>query len=77
MTPPRDWDEGAGWADGPEGLAQLGMKSLCLSCIHREPHAWTCAAFPDGIPNEIIGGRVPHTSPYPGDHGIRYEPLSE
>jgi hypothetical protein len=32
-----------------------------------------CVAFPDGIPDEIAYGSNPHTTPYPGDHGIRYE----
>ena len=33
-----------------------------------------CEAFPDGIPDEIAYGDNPHTSPFPGDHGIRFEP---
>lgn len=32
-----------------------------------------CKAFPYGIPNEIAYGDNPHTTPYPGDHGIQYE----
>lgn len=32
-----------------------------------------CLAFPEGIPDEIAYGDNPHTAPYPGDHGIRYE----
>jgi len=32
-----------------------------------------CKAFPDGIPDVIAYGDDPHTSPYPGDNGIRYE----
>jgi hypothetical protein len=36
-----------------------------------------CAAFPDGIPEEILWNEVRHTKPYPGDHGIRYEPIEE
>ncbi len=36
---------------------------------------FACEAFPDwpGIPGEILYGNNPHTDPYPGDHGIRYE----
>lgn len=32
-----------------------------------------CEAFPNGIPNEIAYGDNPHTSPFPGDHGIQFE----
>lgn len=38
-----------------------------------------CAAFPDppGIPNAIAYGRNKHIRPYPGDHGIQYEPKED
>jgi hypothetical protein len=36
-----------------------------------------CAAFPDGIPKDISYGENDHRKPFPGDHGIRYEPVSE
>ncbi len=36
-----------------------------------------CEAFPEGIPEEIAYGSNPHTSPFPGDHGIRFEPEEE
>jgi hypothetical protein len=32
-----------------------------------------CAAFPDGIPDEIAYGENDHTAPYPGDGGIQFE----
>jgi hypothetical protein len=34
-----------------------------------------CAAFPDGIPWEIWRVEVDHREPYPGDHGLRWEPF--
>ena len=36
----------------------------------------TCKAFPNGIPAEIVSGRVEHTRPHSGDKGIRFEPIS-
>ena len=33
-----------------------------------------CEAFPDGIPVEIAYGDNLHLTPFPGDHGIRFEP---
>jgi hypothetical protein len=33
-----------------------------------------CAAFPRGIPEGIWLGRNKHQKPYPGDHGIQFEP---
>lgn len=33
----------------------------------------TCNAFPYKIPDEIWDGENPHTAPYPGDNGIRFE----
>ena len=50
---------------------------ICTYCRHANvDNARVCAAFPNGIPLEIWNGDNPHTSPYPGDHGIRFEPVS-
>lgn len=53
--------------------------SLCIHCAHRigvrRDHQ--CAAFPDGIPLDIINGRIDHRLPVDGDHGIRYEHASD
>jgi hypothetical protein len=59
--------------------------SQCSGCKHAQKagHRPTgeiylrCSAFPDGIPDEIAQNLVRHTKPYPGDHGIQYEPIEE
>ncbi len=51
----------------------------CSYCKHNDlesPDA-VCAAFPDGIPREILKEDVLHDGPYPGDHGLRFEPMEE
>lgn len=52
-------------------------KPICFKCKHfqdREKEHWfRCAAFPNGIPDEIFTGIVVHTKKYPGDKGIRFE----
>ncbi|MBF0546217.1 MAG: hypothetical protein HQM08_17370 [Candidatus Riflebacteria bacterium] len=35
-----------------------------------------CDAFPNGIPEEILGLQFDHINPHPGDNGIQYEPRS-
>ena len=36
-----------------------------------------CYAFPNGIPEEILTGEFDHSKPYPGDNGIRFEPVTK
>lgn len=35
--------------------------------------SWECAAFPEGIPEELIHSKKIHNVPYPGDHGIMFK----
>jgi hypothetical protein len=37
----------------------------------------TSDAFPEGIPDPILSDRMAHTTPYPGDWGIRFEEDAE
>lgn len=46
----------------------------CWTCTHKSTLGPTCAAFPRGIPQEILSGRHQHRVAYPGDRGIRYQP---
>ena len=52
---------------------------LCNQCKHLDRIAKnaTCAAYPEGIPDEILGNKVDHHKPYKGDHGIQFEPMDE
>lgn len=51
----------------------------CDFCVHRHPDLslTTCSAFPDGIPDDVLGGLVDHIDPLPGDNGIQFEPKLE
>lgn len=48
----------------------------CARCRHfrRDLPGATCAAFPEGIPRVILLNEHDHRAPYPGDHGVRWEP---
>lgn len=49
---------------------------ICYLCKNFKPDKPdpVCRAFPEGIPEGILLGRVNHTKPVSGDHGIQYEP---
>ena len=58
---------------GDEWVNPLGALAPCNGCKHYLK-AYTCNAFPDGIPQVILDGTNRHTKPYPGDHDIQFEP---
>ena len=50
---------------------------MCGKCKHYINKKSACTAFPGGIPAEILEGEHDHRKPYPGDNGIRYEPIDK
>ena len=61
----------------------IGSAPVCVGCAHfnieetsEDGIGLTCAAFPNGIPDEILFGDNDHQDPFPGDHGIQYEAKS-
>jgi len=47
----------------------------CVSCL-RKSRGLVCEAFPDGIPEVILNAQVDHKTPYPGDRGLTYVPVT-
>lgn len=52
------------------------VRPQCLRCRHYVRGTRTCPAFPDRIPGPIMANEHDHREPYPGDHGIRFEPMT-
>jgi hypothetical protein len=67
-----------GVLDGPGWDLPIYSK-VCIGCRHWRLHdGRTCDAFPerDSIPLEIWLGDNDHRQPFPGDHGIQFEPYT-
>jgi hypothetical protein len=50
----------------------------CIACIHYNSDdvvKFSCKAFPNRIPDEILEGEHDHSKPFKGDGGIRFEPI--
>jgi hypothetical protein len=52
-----------------------GISDLCLRCARFRGDG-TCAAFPDGIPEEVFGGEHDHHEPFEGDGGLTFTPTT-
>ncbi len=46
---------------------------FCSYCKYKNEEGRKCKAYPNGIPDAIIKGKIDHTKPYPGDNGIQFE----
>jgi len=58
-------------------LSAVAVDNECVTGVNRlkpDGHNVECHAFPDGIPWPIQDGDFDLIKPYPGDHGITYEP---
>jgi len=51
-----------------------GSVPACWKCKWKNKGEETCGAFPDGIPDAILDGSHDHTTSFPGDNGILFEP---
>ena len=62
----------------------IGPAPICLRCRHLQQDddapigtPARCDAFPHGIPREIYIGGFDHRKEFPGDGGVRFEPVEE
>jgi hypothetical protein len=53
-------------------LAHFGEVPQCDTCKHLHADGATCAAYPGGIPGEIITNDHDHHTAFAGDQGIQY-----
>lgn len=60
------------------GVVEHITSPICATCKHfnkRKPkEKATCRAFPDGIPEDILSGKISHLEHIEGDRGYKYEP---
>lgn len=49
--------------------------SQCTFCAHRSPDGTSCEAYREAIPVEILYNLHDHRTHFPGDNGIRYQPV--
>jgi hypothetical protein len=55
-----------------ENASRMSISEECASCVHFSRNCPACRAFPNGIPEDILSGRVSHEDEYDGDGGYRY-----
>lgn len=60
--------------DGQHFDTPIPISEQCMNCIHQNKDKFSCSAYPEEIPAEIIMGEFDHTKPFPGDNGIMFVP---
>ena len=71
----KSWDEEERNMDNEIKAIRLFTDGFsCLFCKHLNEDNISCTAYPDVIPDPIIGGQYDHRRHYSGDHGILFEP---
>lgn len=65
--------------DGDKNLNFITLgNGICNKCEHNimvKTSYPKCKAYPDGIPEEILDGRVNHKKTYIGDNGIIFKKI--
>ncbi len=69
-------DRAARFADTNLGYISID-DGKCNRCRHVYADGLRCKAFRKGIPMEILTGKFDHSTKFPGDHGIQFEPREE
>jgi len=57
-------------------LSAKRLPPSCQVCQHLAPSGLACAAYKEGIPQEILSGTVLHTRSFAGDRGITFRKAS-
>ncbi|ADQ14478.1 hypothetical protein [Halanaerobium hydrogeniformans] len=47
--------------------------NICFKCIRVYKNGFTCDAFSEGIPREILNGSFDHRKNHPDDNGLKFK----